>query len=60
MGGEALGPVKTRFPSVVECQGREAGSVWVDGGTSSLKQGEGGWDRRFPEGKPGKGTTSER
>jgi len=25
------------------------------GGTPSLKQGEGGWDRGFLEGKPGKG-----
>jgi hypothetical protein len=25
MGGEALGPVKARCPSVVECQDREVG-----------------------------------
>jgi hypothetical protein len=25
MGEEALGPVKAQYPSVVECQGREAG-----------------------------------
>ena len=25
MGGEALGPVKTLCPSVVECQGQEEG-----------------------------------
>ena len=24
-GGEALGPVKARYPSVVECEGGEAG-----------------------------------
>jgi hypothetical protein len=30
--------------------------VWV-GGTPSQKQGEGGWDRRLLEGKPGKRIT---
>ena len=30
MGGEALGPVKARCPSVGECQGQEAGGGgWV-------------------------------
>jgi len=33
MGGEALGLVKARCPSVGECQGREAGgSGWMGGG----------------------------
>jgi hypothetical protein len=40
MGGEAFGPVKTRFPSVGECQCSEVEvSGWVGGGTPSEKQG---------------------
>jgi hypothetical protein len=35
VGGEALGPVKARCPSVGECQDREVGNEWVD------EQGEG-------------------
>jgi hypothetical protein len=36
MGGEALGPVKARCPSVGECQGREAEmGGWVDRGAPS-------------------------
>jgi hypothetical protein len=41
MGGEALGPVKARCPSVGECQDRKAGV----GGLG--EQGEWGWDRGF-------------
>jgi hypothetical protein len=48
MRGEALGPVKTRCPSVGECQGGEAGV--------------GGWGDEiggFQGGKLGKGITFE-
>jgi hypothetical protein len=50
MGGEALGPVKVLCPSIGECQGQEW--EWVDWGA-----GGGGGDRRFLEGKLGKGIT---
>ena len=55
MIGEALGPVKVLCPSIVECQGQKAGlrSEWVG------EQGGGTEDRRFSEGKLGKGITSE-
>lgn len=33
--------------------------MWVGGGAPLWKQAEGGRDRRFPEGKAGKGITSE-
>ena len=49
VGGEALGPVKARCPS-------EAG---VDGWACTLIEAEGA-DRKFLEGKPGKGITFER
>jgi hypothetical protein len=43
VGGEGLGPVKARCPSVGECQDREVGEGgWVGGGTPSQKQGEKG------------------
>jgi len=52
MGKEALSPVKTQFPSVGECQGREAG---VDGSTLIEAGEEGmGWGCF-----PGKGLTFE-
>jgi hypothetical protein len=50
MEGEALGPVKDLCPSIGECQGQE----WEWEGW-----GIGGGDRRFLEGKPGKGITFE-
>jgi len=31
----------------------------MDGGAPSQKQREGGWDKGFAEGKPGKGITFE-
>ena len=36
MGGEALGPVKARCPSIGECQGQEAGV----GGLVSRRRGD--------------------
>jgi hypothetical protein len=51
MGGEILGAVKARCPSIGECQGQE---VSVDG---LVSRGRG--NRRFSEGKPGKGITFE-
>jgi hypothetical protein len=46
--------VNALSPSVMECQDREAGvGGWVG------EQGKGGGDRRFSEGKPGKGITFE-
>jgi hypothetical protein len=39
MGGEVLGPVKARYPSVVECQGGEGG---VGGWMSVLIEAGGG------------------
>jgi hypothetical protein len=58
MGGEALGPMKVQFPSVGECQGKEAGVCVCGGGgggvTPSKKQGKGGCDRVFPDAKLGK------
>ena len=50
MGGEALGPMKPQCPSVGECQDQEAGV----GGLVSR-----GGNRKFSEGKPGKGITLE-
>jgi hypothetical protein len=54
MGGEALGPVKARCPSVGECQDKEAG---VCGLMSRVR----GWNSFFfpPEGKLEKGKTFE-
>jgi hypothetical protein len=52
VGGEALGPVKARCPSVGECQDQEAGV----GGLVSKGRGEG---RGLSEGKLGKGITFE-
>jgi hypothetical protein len=50
MGGKALGPVKVLCPSIVECQGQEAGVIsW----------GTGGEYRGFLEGKLGKEITFE-
>jgi hypothetical protein len=51
MGEEALGPVKVLCPSIGECQGQEAGGL--------VSRGRWGGGRRFSEGKPGKGITSE-
>jgi hypothetical protein len=53
MGGEALGPVKVLCPSIEECLGQKAGV----GGL--VRRGQGGEDRGFSEGKPGKGITFE-
>jgi len=56
MGGEALGPLKARCPSVGEFQGREVGVCgWV--GEHPIEAGQRVWARGFPEGKPGKGIT---
>lgn len=40
MGGEALGPVKARCPSVRECQGEEVGGSWcvLGGGRKKVKE----------------------
>ena len=54
MGGEALGPVKVQCPSIGECQGREEGGV-VRWGNSLIEAGGGGWEKRFTEGRPGRG-----
>jgi hypothetical protein len=43
MGGEALSPVKALCPSVVECQGQEAGVnglVSRGGGEGGFQEGE--------------------
>jgi hypothetical protein len=53
MGKEALGPMKFLCPSVWECQDQDVGV----GGLGELGEGEG--DRRFSEGKLGKGITFE-
>jgi hypothetical protein len=54
MGGEALGPVKVRCPSVGECCGGEVGmGEWV-GEHAHRSRGQGGWNRRVANGKPGK------
>jgi hypothetical protein len=50
--GEALGLVKILCPNIVKCQVQEAGvSGWRTGG--------GGGNRRFSEGKLGKGIAFE-
>jgi len=56
-GGEILGPAKAEpHPSVEECQGREAGwGGWLGRGSTTVKEGRGGWDRGFMDRKPGKG-----
>jgi hypothetical protein len=50
MGGETLGPLKTRCPSLLsvgECQGGE----WVDNwGNTIIEAGRGGWDKGFGAG----------
>jgi hypothetical protein len=56
MGGKTLGPVKTRFPSVGECQGEEVGvGGWV--GDHPHRSKRVGYDRGFLEGRPEKGDT---
>jgi hypothetical protein len=58
MGGEALGPVKARCPSVGECQGGEGGGCgWV--GNTLIESGEREMEYRFVEWKPGKGIKFE-
>jgi hypothetical protein len=52
MGGEALGHVKALCPRIGECQDQE----WELMGWG---QGKEGGDRRFLEGKLGKGITFE-
>jgi hypothetical protein len=52
VGGEALGPVKVLCPSIGDCHGQEAGVGRLG------SRGRGG-DRRFSEGKLGKGITFE-
>jgi hypothetical protein len=53
MGGEALGSVKVLCPIIGECWGQEAGVGRL--GSRGRWQG----DRRFSEGKLGKGITFE-
>jgi hypothetical protein len=53
VGGEALGPVKVLCPSVGECPGPGIRSGWV------REQEERAKDRRFLEGKLGKGIIFE-
>jgi hypothetical protein len=49
--GEVLGPVKTRSPSVGECQGGETGGCgWV--GNALIEAEGGGCIRLFLDGKP--------
>jgi hypothetical protein len=59
MGGEALGPVKARCPSVGEWEGGQAGvGGWV--GEHLHRSGvTGEWNRGFLEGKSGNGITFE-
>jgi hypothetical protein len=58
VGGVDLSPVGVQCPSVGECQGRKTGEyVWV--GKHPHRSRGGGWDRIFPEGRPGKGITFE-
>ena len=60
MEGEALGPEGVQCPRVGECQGRKTGAgEWMGRGALSQRQREGGWDRGFPKGRPGKGKTFE-
>ena len=54
MGGDALGPVKTRCPQVRDCQCQEA-----DVGGLVPEQGEKDWLGDFSEGKQGKGIKFE-
>ena len=61
MGGEAFGPVKAPCPNVGEGWGRNSGVLrWegVGGWRSTLIETR-GWNRRFLEGKPGRGIASE-
>ena len=58
MGEEALGLVKAQCPSVGDPRA-ERWEWWLSGGAPSQKQAGVGWDRGFPEGKLGKGITSE-
>jgi hypothetical protein len=53
MGGEALGTGKGLCPSIGECQGQEAGVGVL------VSRGWGRRERRFSEGKLGKGITFE-
>ena len=54
MGGEDLGPVKARCPSVGKWEGREVGvSGWVAEHLHRSRKRESGI-RGFPEGKPEK------
>ena len=47
MGGEALGPVMTRYPNVGECQGGQVGvGRWV-GEHPQRNRERRGWDRSF-------------
>ena len=56
VGGEALGPEGVRCFHVGECQGRKMG---VGGWSTLIEAEEGGWDRAFLKGRPGKGKTIE-
>ena len=47
------------MPQFRGISGWEGGSVWVGGGATSNRQWDGGKDRGFSEGKPGKGITFE-
>jgi hypothetical protein len=59
VGGEALGPVKARYPSVGESQDKEVGVGACGEEHPYRSRGVDGWDRRFLEEKPGKGMIFE-
>ena len=55
MGGETLGPVQARYPSIGECWGDEAGvSVWVQE-LPHRSSGERRKNRELEQEKSGKG-----
>jgi hypothetical protein len=57
MGGEALGLVKARCPSVGVCQSGEAGvGGW---GSTLIEAGGRVWDKGYLKGNLGKGITIE-
>ena len=58
VGEVALGPDGFCRPIVGKCQGRKTGvGGWY--GRAYIEAEEGGWDRGFLEGRPGKGITFE-
>ena len=61
MGGELLGPVEARCPSIEKCYGADVGvGGWVEGEHPHRSRGEREGRRdRFVEGKLGRGITFE-